>query len=63
MKELSLLKYAGQKYKSKDKILENFLFQGQEEKDKPLRKQKEVQIQPRSFISQETGRENISKGK
>ena len=52
----------GRKYKPKDKILENFLFQGQDEKDMLLRKQKKAQIQP-SFISQETRKENISKGK
>lgn len=46
----------GRKYKAKDKILEDFLFQGQEEKDKPLRKQRKVQIQPRCFLSQETRR-------
>ena len=53
----------GRKYKAKDKILEDFLFQGQEEKDKPLRKQRKFQIQPRCFLSQETRRGEYFKWK
>lgn len=54
----------GRKYKAKDKILEDFLFQGQEVKDKPLRKQrKKFKYNQDVSFHRRQEEENISNGK